>query len=236
MVFRFGRVAKTPDAAARLADVEHEVTAAHAEPAAAWARIAQLTTEPALLGQPPDLLTRERDAWQARGDFDQRQLRQERPLDRWTHAAASRTSMCTTAHGPPTVPAPGLGPVGLPLLGAGTQMAAQREPGLLPEGQGARTPPLADHVSDVLGEVEVGDGEPGDLDSRPPVSSSSRMMAALRRSTNGALFAEASSARSCASVTTGTGFSGTMGGRIRSIGDRSISSSSSHRISCCSAR
>src|SRR3954452_13348641 len=60
MVFRFGRVAKAPDAAARLADVEHEVTAAHAELAAARARIAQLTTELALLGQPPDLLTRER--------------------------------------------------------------------------------------------------------------------------------------------------------------------------------
>src|SRR4051794_6046888 len=61
MVVRFGRVAKTPDAAARLAAVEHEVTAAHAEPAAARARIAQLTTGPALPGQPLDLLTRERD-------------------------------------------------------------------------------------------------------------------------------------------------------------------------------
>src|SRR3954470_13055528 len=167
MVDRFGRVAKTPDAAARLTNVKREVTAAPAEPAAAWARIAQLTTEPALLGQPPDLLTRERDAWQARGDFDQRQLRQERPLDRWTHAAASRTSTCTTAHGPPTVPAPGLGAVGLPLLGAGTQMAAQGEPGLLPRGESARTPPLADPVGSGLGKVEVADGEPDAL-RKPP--------------------------------------------------------------------
>jgi len=38
-------------------------------------------------------------------------------------------------------------------------------------------------------------------------------------------------------VSTGTGFSGTIGGRIRSIGERSISSSSSsQRISCRSAR
>jgi hypothetical protein len=63
------------------------------------------------------------------------------------------------------------------------------------------------------------------------------MMAASRRSTNEELLAEASSARNYASVSTGTGLSGTMGGRIRSIGERSISSSSSsHRISCCSAR
>jgi len=62
---------------------------------------------------------------------------------------------------------PQLGPVDLPLLGAGPQIAAEREPGLLPEGQGVRTPPLADHMGDVLGEVEVGDGQPGDL-RQPP--------------------------------------------------------------------
>jgi hypothetical protein len=39
------------------------------------------------------------------------------------------------------------------------------------------------------------------------------------------------------SVSTGTGLSGTIGGFIRSMGDRSISSSSSsHFMNCCSAR
>jgi len=63
------------------------------------------------------------------------------------------------------------------------------------------------------------------------------MMAASRRSTNEELLAEASSARNYASVSTGTGLSGTIGGFIRSMGDRSISSSSSsHFTNCCSAR
>jgi exodeoxyribonuclease V alpha subunit len=66
MVSRFGRVADTPDPAARLADVDHEITAARTGLATSRARIAHLTGEPALLGQPPDRIARERDAWRAR--------------------------------------------------------------------------------------------------------------------------------------------------------------------------
>jgi hypothetical protein len=75
MVARFGRVADSPDPAARLADVDREITAARTALAAAQARIAQLTGEPALLGQPPDRIARERDAWRARHTAD----RQQRP-------------------------------------------------------------------------------------------------------------------------------------------------------------
>ena len=72
LVARFGRVADTPDPAATLADIDREITAARTDLAAAQARIAHLTDEPALRSQPPELLTRERDAWQASRDADHR--------------------------------------------------------------------------------------------------------------------------------------------------------------------
>ncbi len=58
---------------------------------------------------------------------------------------------------------PQFGSVGLPLPGARPQIAAERKTGLLTEGECTRTPPLADHMGDVLGEVEVGDGQLGHL-------------------------------------------------------------------------
>jgi hypothetical protein len=79
MVSRFGRVADTPDPAARLADVEHEISAARTELEGARARIAHLTREPALLGQPPDRIARERDVWRARHTADRPQRRPATP-------------------------------------------------------------------------------------------------------------------------------------------------------------
>jgi exodeoxyribonuclease V alpha subunit len=70
MVSRFGRVAQTADPAAALADVDRKITEAHAELVAARARIARLTGEPALRGQPRDRIDQERDAWRARRDAD----------------------------------------------------------------------------------------------------------------------------------------------------------------------
>jgi hypothetical protein len=72
MVARFGRVADTPDPTATLADFDREIAAARTDLAAARARIAHLTCEPTLRGQPPELLTREREAWQASRDADHR--------------------------------------------------------------------------------------------------------------------------------------------------------------------
>jgi hypothetical protein len=62
------------------------------------------------------------------------------------------------------------------------------------------------------------------------------MMALSRRSTKLLLSAPASQVGNWFSVRTGTGFSGTIGGFTRSIGERPISSSSSsHFMNCCSA-
>ncbi|WP_138731546.1 MobF family relaxase [Modestobacter excelsi] len=70
MVARFGRVAHTPDPAAKLVEVDREITAAGCDLAATRARIEHLTGEPAFRGQPPDRIVRERDAWRARRDAD----------------------------------------------------------------------------------------------------------------------------------------------------------------------
>jgi|tagenome__1003787_1003787.scaffolds.fasta_scaffold20912208_2 hypothetical protein len=75
MVARFGRVAAIPDPVAMLADIDREITTARTELAAARARITHLTGEPALLGQPPDGIDRERDAWRARRNAVDRQQR-----------------------------------------------------------------------------------------------------------------------------------------------------------------
>lgn len=70
-----------------------------------------------------------------------------------------------------------------------------------------------------------------------PVSANSRMIALSRRSARLRPSHEATSLRSSSRVSTGTGFSGTVGGFMRAIGLRSISSSSSsHPKNCCNAR
>jgi hypothetical protein len=55
---------------AALADVDRQIAAAEHELAGAQARIAHLTAEPALLGQPADRLAAERHAWRAARDAD----------------------------------------------------------------------------------------------------------------------------------------------------------------------
>jgi exodeoxyribonuclease V alpha subunit len=63
-------IAWTPNPEGRLVDLERDVAATRQELGAAQARIARLATEPALLGQPGDRVTEERDAWRARRDAD----------------------------------------------------------------------------------------------------------------------------------------------------------------------
>jgi hypothetical protein len=65
---RFGSLAWTLDPAERLADTDRDIATARTELAAVRARIARLTAEPALIGQPADQLARERDHWRARHD------------------------------------------------------------------------------------------------------------------------------------------------------------------------
>jgi hypothetical protein len=62
----FGALAQTPDPAARLTDLDRDIAATRHQLATARARIAQLQADPALLGQVPDLLTHEREAWRTR--------------------------------------------------------------------------------------------------------------------------------------------------------------------------
>ncbi len=101
-----GPIAWTPDPKGRLADLERDVAATGQELGAAQARIARLTTEPALLGQPVARLAEERDAWRAR-----------RHADRNVRQAASPASPPRPTHsvGPPEPVAhltsrPGVGP------------------------------------------------------------------------------------------------------------------------------
>jgi exodeoxyribonuclease V alpha subunit len=63
---RLGALERTSDPAATLTDVARDIAATRQELAAARTRIAHLTAEPALLGQPADRLARERDAWRIR--------------------------------------------------------------------------------------------------------------------------------------------------------------------------
>jgi len=67
---RCGALGRTPDPVAALADVDRQIATAQHELTGAQARIAQLTAEPALLGQPPDRLAAERHAWRAARDAD----------------------------------------------------------------------------------------------------------------------------------------------------------------------
>ncbi|MGY5882359.1 MobF family relaxase [Modestobacter lacusdianchii] len=62
----FGPVAWTPDPAGRLADLQRDIATTRQELTDARTRIATLTAEPALRAQPPDHLTRARDAWRTR--------------------------------------------------------------------------------------------------------------------------------------------------------------------------
>jgi exodeoxyribonuclease V alpha subunit len=59
----FGPVAWTADPAGRLTDLDRDIAATRQVLTDTRARIATLTAEPALLGQPTDRLTREREAW-----------------------------------------------------------------------------------------------------------------------------------------------------------------------------
>jgi hypothetical protein len=61
-----GPVAFTPDPAGRLTDLERDIATTRQELTDTRTRIAALTAEPALLAQPPDRLTREREAWRTR--------------------------------------------------------------------------------------------------------------------------------------------------------------------------
>jgi hypothetical protein len=70
MLGRFGGIALSHDPAGRLAELDREATADRAGLAAAQARVIRLTAEPALLGQPEDRVTRERDTWRARRDAE----------------------------------------------------------------------------------------------------------------------------------------------------------------------
>jgi hypothetical protein len=79
MVGRFGGIALSHDPAGQLAELDRELTADHTALDAAQARIAQLTAEPALLGQPAGRLNRERDTWRARRDADIIQRHRDRP-------------------------------------------------------------------------------------------------------------------------------------------------------------
>jgi exodeoxyribonuclease V alpha subunit len=63
---RLGALGQTSDPEATLADVDHDIAAIRQQLAAARARIAHLTSEPAVLALPADRLAQERDAWRIR--------------------------------------------------------------------------------------------------------------------------------------------------------------------------
>ncbi len=66
----FGPVAWTPDPAGRLADLQRDIATTRQELTDAGTRITTLTAEPALLAQPPDRLSQEREAWRTRRPID----------------------------------------------------------------------------------------------------------------------------------------------------------------------
>ncbi|WP_092200573.1 MobF family relaxase [Blastococcus tunisiensis] len=66
----FGPVAWTPDPAGRLTNLQRDIATTRQELTDARARIATLTAEPALLAQPPDRLSQEREAWRTRRPID----------------------------------------------------------------------------------------------------------------------------------------------------------------------
>ncbi|TFV81181.1 TrwC relaxase [Blastococcus sp. CT_GayMR20] len=77
----FGPVAWTADPAGRLTDLQRNIAATRQKLTDTRARIATLTAEPALLGQPTDRLTREREAWRTwrSAGIDHRGSRRPRP-------------------------------------------------------------------------------------------------------------------------------------------------------------
>ncbi|WP_324277259.1 AAA family ATPase [Blastococcus brunescens] len=87
---RYGRLAWTPDPAARLADTEQAIAAARQQLTGARARMSQLTSEPALLAQPADRLAVERDAWCAERDDKRRQRRASAPPPPRSSAGVAR--------------------------------------------------------------------------------------------------------------------------------------------------
>ena len=97
----------TPDPAVQLAGVEGDVTVTEHELAAARTRIAELAADPALLAQPPDRLTQERQVWRARRDAEETARRAAAP--------PSPSPRPTRSVGPPEpvvhpMPRPGAGP------------------------------------------------------------------------------------------------------------------------------
>jgi exodeoxyribonuclease V alpha subunit len=103
----YGPIAWAPDPQRRLADLERDVAATGQELGAVQARIARLTTEPALLGQPAARLAEERDAWRARRDADR--------TARQTAASPASPPRPTHSVRPPEpvahlTPRPGVGP------------------------------------------------------------------------------------------------------------------------------
>ncbi|WP_448643002.1 MobF family relaxase [Geodermatophilus sp. URMC 63] len=70
---RFGAVGRTPDPAARLADLDRDIAADQRGLAAARVRIAQLEADPALAAQSADRLGAERDTWRVARDADRLQ-------------------------------------------------------------------------------------------------------------------------------------------------------------------
>jgi hypothetical protein len=75
----FGSEAWTPDPAGRLADLDHDIATTRQQLTDTQARIATLTAEPVLHGQPPGRLTRERVTWQARRDTERHQRQRTAP-------------------------------------------------------------------------------------------------------------------------------------------------------------
>ena len=109
-----------------------------------------------------------------------------------------------------------------------TQVAVQRQFGLLAEGQGTLAATLAEHQQDVQVEVDIGQLEAHQLPRRAPVSSRSMMRTVSRRALEALPSHSLRRRRQPSPGITGTGCSGMMGGFILAIG-LGTSSSSSHR-------
>jgi exodeoxyribonuclease V alpha subunit len=107
---RYGALARTPDPAARLADLDRDLAITKDELAAARARIGRLTAEPALLAQPPDRLVQERAAWRARRDAERAERRAAAPPSPWPRPTRSIRPPEPVAHlTPPSDGRPGIG-------------------------------------------------------------------------------------------------------------------------------
>jgi hypothetical protein len=78
----FGALGRTPDRAARLAELDRDIATTKDELSAAQAHVGQLSAAPAILAQPADRLAQERAVWRVRRDA-------ERAARRAAAAAAS---------------------------------------------------------------------------------------------------------------------------------------------------